>query len=349
LSRPFSVTSGPGVDRRAWWGACEADPGATFFATPEWCDVLVRAFPAFRPRPTLFTFGSTERVVVPAIEVRRAFGRLHAIHSMPFGTYGGLVGADPGDPNVTGAILDHLVAGGWSRFQTTVYPNPLSPRADLDGHATHNDRVLAPDLDQGFDAWWQGLDARTRYHVRKAENRGVTVRSEMDVEDYDAFYHLYQLSSAGWDAGRFGRRFFEAIWDLNSPRIELWSAHAGGRLVAGVLAFRWNRQVTPFLSALDTDARILAPTNLLYTRMIERYAASGDTRFSFLGSGGKRSVERFKRSMGGHAQPFGFVKVEGPAHPFVRNRLIAGVRRGAIGTARRVIHRRPPTLLDDPA
>jgi len=328
---------------------CEADPGATFFATPEWTDVLVRAFPAFRPRPSLFSFGPAERLVVPAIEVRRGFGRLHAIHSMPFGTYGGLVGPGSLDPETTGAILDHLVAGGWGRFQTTVYPNPLSPRADLGGHGTDQDRVLAPDLEQGYDAWWQGLDARTRYHVRKAENRGVTIRSEMDVEDYDAFYRLYQLSSAGWDAGRFGRRFFEAVWDLNSPRIDLWSAHADGRLVAGVLVFHWNGQVTPFLSALEPEARILAPTNLLYTRMIEHYAADGETRFSFLGSGGKRSVERFKRSMGGSPRPFGYVKVEGPAHPFVRNRLFASSRRGALGLARRAFRRKPPALLDDPA
>ncbi len=334
---PFSIATGAAVDVRAWWAACEGDPAATFFGTPDWCQILVEAFPAFRPQPHLFTFGDGRRVVVPAIEVKRALGRLSALHSMPFGTYGGPIGLPSEDPAEVSAILEHVHVGGWPRFQTTMFPNPLGP--DRLGQVSNGeDFVYAPDLTGGFEAWWQGLAPRTRYHVRKAETRGIVVESVMDAEDFEAFYRLYRASSRAWSsAPHYGRHFFRAVWNANSPRIQLWTARLGPRVVAGVLVFRFGRHVTPFLSAVAPDARVLAPTNLIYTRLIADAAATRGRQISFLGSGGRPGVERFKRSMGGVRHDFRFVNLTGPAYALVRNRVVASVRRSVGRSVRRSV------------
>jgi len=321
------VSNGNSVDLRAWWGCCESDPSATFFATPEWSRILTEAFPAFHPKPYLFTFGGRYRTVVPAIEVRRLFGRLSALHSMPFGTYGGPVGAIPPGDGLADAILTHLSADGCGRFQTTVFPNPLGSPLPTP-LAAGSDYVHAPDLGNGFEAWWNALDDRTRYHIRKSERRGVDVRTGMTAERFEAFFNIHRWQSRSWDPPTLlGPRFFRALWEARSPRMELWSAHHEGRLVAGVVAFRWGKQMTPFLSAIHPDARAIAPTNLVYARLIEACCREGWTSFSFLGSGSKPGVERFKRSMGGHRRDFRYVDLQGPAHVVAHNPVAARVRR----------------------
>ena len=40
----FSVSRGAAVRVAGWWGICESDSMATFFATPEWSDILSSSF-----------------------------------------------------------------------------------------------------------------------------------------------------------------------------------------------------------------------------------------------------------------------------------------------------------------
>lgn len=325
--QPFAVATGRAVDRRLWWQLCERDPDATFFACPEWSDILVESFSAFHARPYLFAFAGGANVVVPAVEVRRARGHLSALHSMPFGTYGGLVGDAALTHDAAPHMLRHLVTDGWSRYHTTVFQNPLGS-ALPESLARNVDHVYAPDLSRGYDAWWTGLDERTRYHIKKSARRGVSVDRSFTEPAFDSFARLYERSARAWNPpAHFGPRFFRAAWERRSSRIQLWTARFEGRVVAGVLAFQWGRQVTPFLSAIAPDARRLAPTNLIYDRIIAASAAEDATSLSFLGSGQKRSVERFKASMGGTKRSFRHVNVEGPAYRFVRNPLLGRVRR----------------------
>lgn len=314
------------MERRAWWQCCESDPAATFFSTPDWCDVLVAAFPAFRPHPYLFSFGSGMRCVLPSVQVHRTLG-LTALHSMPFGTYGGVIGASFLEPTDQDSLLSHTGLGAWSRFQTTVVPNPLAPRALPPALANAEGLVHAPDLSLGYDAWWRGLDARTRYHVRKAERRGVTVHQRMSAADFEAFLRLHAEASSTWyPPAHFGTSFFRALWRHRSERVQLWSARLDERMIAGVLVLRFGTQITPFLSAVTPSQRTLAPTNLIYDRLLAACCQEGRTCVNFLGSGGKPGVERFKASMGGRPTRFPYLDARGPVYPLVRNPLVTGAR-----------------------
>ena len=313
---PFSVTCGQQVSAADWWSTCEADPGATFFATPEWSDILTSSFDHFCSKPFLFSFGHGIKRVIPAIEVKRWGGHLTAVHSMPFGTYGGIVGPPLHTVDEVDTILRFVTGGTRRRFQTTICPNPLSDSIP-DMLVTGKGHVHAPDLAGGWEAWWQGLDAKTRYSVRKAERRGVEVRSDMDPVTYETFYNLHTRLARHWDKPNpFGERFFQSMWQMQSPRIQLWTAHKQGRMLAGVLVFRFQKQAVTFLSFVSPQARALAPKNLIYTRLIQRACEEGWTQLSFLGSGGKEGIERFKQSMGGRRREFRFVNVRTPLYRF---------------------------------
>jgi CelD/BcsL family acetyltransferase involved in cellulose biosynthesis len=320
-----------------WWRCCESDSSAAYFATPDWTDILAEAFPHFAPSPRFFSFDEGVTCVLPAIEVRRLFGRLTALHSMPFGTYGGIVSRRTLVPEETAEVVGALREESSTRFQTTAFPNPLGAPLPA-AVTTHTDHVYAPDLSHGWQAWWSALEPRTRYHTNKAERRGVEVRYGMDADAFEEFYRLFRGTARGRDgASVFGRRFFRALWDRRSSRTQLWSAHQGGRMVAGVLVLRLGSHVTPYLSAVHVDARALAPTNLLYARLLLHACEAGWTQVSFLGTGGRKGVERFKKSMGGERREFHYLNVARPLYRIIGNPAVRWLRRSGKRMAEAIV------------
>ncbi len=315
-SAPFFVRYGHEVPVTDWWQLCEDDPDASFFATPDWAAILTASFSRFRLNPILFQFDDLRKCVVPAIEVRRLRGCVRTLHSMPFGTYGGVVSPDRFDTNETRGVLDAI--SGTRYAHTTIHPNPLGeplPAAEATGVA----HVHAPDLSCGWEAWWLGLDPKARYSIRKARKRGVEIRRRMDDATFDTFHDHYTRLAKSWGTpSPFCRRFFRAVWELRSRRVLLWTAHCDGRMLAGVLAFVFGKHVTPFISFTRPDARPLAPTNLLYADMIQWACDEGLTYFNFLGSGDYRGVREFKRAMGGVEHEFHYVEACGPVFGLVR-------------------------------
>ncbi len=300
-----------------WWGICESDPEATFFATPLWTSLLTEAFSCFQSKPFSFSFDGRACCLVPAIEVRRLCGRTTALHSMPFGTYGGLVGRSNLGPDEVNVVLRILTRGVPKRFQTTVYPNPLgSPLPQA--FTTDSSRVHAPDLSDGWDSWWRGLDEKTRYHTEKAQRRGVEIRSRLDADALETFYNHYARTARSWPTGKlFGPRFFRAVWRYRSSGIELWTAHREGVMMAGLLVFRFRSQAAVFLSFVRPETRPLAPQNLIYSRLIRHACDSRCTYLNFLGSNGSLGVESFKQSIGGKIREFRYVNMRSPLYRLV--------------------------------
>jgi lipid II:glycine glycyltransferase (peptidoglycan interpeptide bridge formation enzyme) len=108
-------------------------------------------------------------------------------------------------------------------------------------------------------------------------------------------------------------------------------------LVAGVLVLRLGSHVTPYLSAVHVDARALAPTNLLYARLLRHACDAGWTQVSFLGTGGRKGVERFKMSMGGERREFHYLNAAGPLYRIVGNPAVRWLRRSGKQLAEAVV------------
>jgi CelD/BcsL family acetyltransferase involved in cellulose biosynthesis len=322
--------------RAEWWSVCEADPNASFFATPDWADILTTSFRRFHARPLVFDGDAPAACLIPAIEVRRGGRHLSSLHAMPFGTYGGILRRDPIDARARDAAIEFFLTHDGPSLQRTLYPNPLGDPLPATV-TTHSGYVHAIDLSRGWQHWWDHLDQSTRHEVRNPERRGVEVHSDMNAETFETFSRNYAREArARRGAFDVSDRFMASVWEARSPRIELWTAYKDSHMIAGVLVFRFRAHMTPFLSFVHSDYRALSPSRLLYGRMIARACEFGVTGFNFLGSGGNPGVEHFKHSMGARRVDFGYVNAAGALHSFIHHGVVSWARTGAREMRRRL-------------
>jgi lipid II:glycine glycyltransferase (peptidoglycan interpeptide bridge formation enzyme) len=162
-----------------------------------------------------------------------------------------------------------LRAAGFRRAQDI---QPVVATLELD---------LAPDEDALFAA----LEKDTRWSVRQAEKRGVSIREANGDEDLRALYDLYAETGqrAGfitrtWD---YYRRMWGTLVTAGHARIRL--AEKDGKPVAGALTWRCGeREVYQSAATNDAGRSANAAYGLLWRCIIEA-RKSGARRFDFGG------------------------------------------------------------------
>ncbi|MDY6893080.1 MAG: peptidoglycan bridge formation glycyltransferase FemA/FemB family protein [Chloroflexota bacterium] len=160
------------------------------------------------------------------------------------------------------------------------------------------------------------MKSKTRYNVRLAERKGVTVR-EGTERDLDSFYDL-MLTTAERD--RFGvhsRAYYEAVYRLFVPQGigRLLLAEYDGELIAGVMAFACGGKAWYMYGASGDAHRNRMPNYLLQWEAIQWARAQGSRTYDLWGvpdeneetlethflerHDGLWGVYRFKRGFGG--------------------------------------------------
>lgn len=140
---------------------------------------------------------------------------------------------------------------------------------------------LAPDEDVLLAA----LDKDTRWSVRQAEKRGVTIRDASGDADLRALYELYAETGrrAGfitrtWD---YYRRMWGTLVDGGFARVRL--AERDGRAVAGALTWRCGEREVYQSAATNDDGRAAYAAYGLLWRCIIEARRGGARRFDFGG------------------------------------------------------------------
>ncbi len=168
------------------------------------------------------------------------------------------------------------------------------------------------DLDRPEDKILAAMKQKTRYNVRLAGRRGVTVR-QGDRSDLDLFYRLY-AETAGRDS--FLIRASEYYLDAWATFLERRQAHlllatVAGETVAGLMLFTFGPVAWYMYGASSNRHRKHMPNQLLQWEAILRAKASGCTLYDLWGapeSGGPGrwdesdpmwGVVRFKLGLGG--------------------------------------------------
>ena len=145
--------------------------------------------------------------------------------------------------------------------------------------------TLELDLSPAEDALLAALEKDTRWSVRQAEKRGVTVRDAAGDADLRALYDLYAETGqrAGfitrtWD---YYRRMWGALVDAGFARVRL--AEREGKPIAGALTWRCGeREVYQSAATNDAGRAAYAAYALLWRCIIEGRRA-GARRFDFGG------------------------------------------------------------------
>ena len=150
---------------------------------------------------------------------------------------------------------------------------------------------------------------KTRYNIRLAQRKGVTVREGEGDDDLRAFYDLLLVTA---ERDRFRVRGFSYYQDMasilgSSGMMKLFLAEHEGKLLSGALLFTFGRTCVYAYGASSNENRQLMPNYLMQWDMIRWAKLAGFSTYDFRGVSPTRDpsaddhlggLNRFKEGFG---------------------------------------------------
>ncbi len=175
-------------------------------------------------------------------------------------------------------------------------------------------RTVVLSLEGDEDAWLERMKPKTRYNIRLAERKGVTVRP---VEDVATFHALMQVTGSRDGFGVHSLAYYQRAYEgfVRQGRAVLLQAEFEGRPLAAVMIFWQGARAWYFYGASNDEERNRMPTYLLQWEAMRWAAKQGCREYDLWGvpdageeeleagftqrSDGLWGVYRFKRGFGG--------------------------------------------------
>lgn len=202
----------------------------------------------------------------------------------------------PGDPDgrdsdLGANVLRDLQAAGW-QFS----PDQIQFR-----------NTVLLDLTPGLDSLLANMKQKTRYNIRLAERKGVTVRLA-SMADTVLLYRMYAETAARDDFVIRDQAYYHRLWStmMEAGLAEPLIAEVQGEPVAGVVIFRFAGKAWYMQGMSCLAHREKMPNYLLQWMAIQRAKASGCTVYDLWGAPDVFhendplwGVYRFKEGLGG--------------------------------------------------
>lgn len=131
---------------------------------------------------------------------------------------------------------------------------------------------------------FKGYSEKTRYNVRVAKRKGVTVRYSRDVEDLKTFYNLYVVTGIRDKIASRPYEYFERMlntFDENHMRIYI--AEFEGEALSAAIAINYGKKTFYLYGASSNEKRNLMPNYLMQQEMIEWAIETGCDLYDFGG------------------------------------------------------------------
>ncbi len=194
------------------------------------------------------------------------------------------------------------------------FDQDLNLKFVLSPHNIQPPRTILVDLNGSEDEILARMKQKTRYNIRLAQKKGVTVRVWGDIPAF----HRMMLVTGGRDGfGVHSLEYYQRVYDLFHPAgmCELLAAEHEGRLLAALMIFARGQRAWYFYGASADEGRNLMPTYLLQWEAMRWARARGCTAYDLWGvpdedeavleanfetrRDGLWGVYRFKRGFGG--------------------------------------------------
>jgi hypothetical protein len=286
----------------------ESSPQFTFFHTYTWLAALLEAFPGWRDASRMIGLPDGRAVWLPLLQTDQ-IGPWRWLESMPLAFFGGpVVNEGQLTPDDFVYILSQIKKGAGV---VNINLDPLNPLATpahiLAGRVPVTTHLL--ELPDSFEAAERRFNKTTRYHMRRAERAGVTVRRGSGLDDFQTYFDLMRRAVRRWglDSHPFPRPIYQALARLPEERVSLWVADYQDRVVGGLISVHYRPdRVIYWSSALDPDYAQLTPTKLLQREEIRTACERGAKIYNMgpsVGFDGKSldGVRQAKEALG--AQP----------------------------------------------
>jgi len=256
-----------------------------------------------QPEPLLFTFSDGKEALLPLSCERLCSSLVKSYISSPGVTFGGWISSD-------GLTLEHaqLQASWFKKLRDVRWRlNPYDHLALQSGAKTlKNDETQVLNLTCGFDRVYKRWKKGHRAAPRQAQKAGVLVRSASTLQDWKAYYEVYQDSLNRWGdraSSRYSWRMFSELFKRGSPNVVLWLATYQEKVVAGALCLYAKRHVAYWHGASLSEYFRLRAVNLIIYEAIKDACERGYCYFDFNPSGGHEGVKAFKKHFGTEALP----------------------------------------------
>lgn len=168
--------------------------------------------------------------------------------------------------------------------------SPAGWQALCTQHNNHTDtdtiqppRTVLVDLRPDEDTILAAMKQKTRYNIRLAGRKGVTVR-EGTAEDLPAFNQLMKLTGERDGFGVHASRYYQVVFDLFAPdQLALLIAEYEGKPLAALMVTAVGEQAVYLYGASSNEERQRMPTYALQWSAMQWAKAKGCTWYDLWG------------------------------------------------------------------
>ncbi|MFN3594422.1 MAG: FemAB family XrtA/PEP-CTERM system-associated protein [Thiobacillaceae bacterium] len=287
------------ADAAAWDAFVEATPEATFFHRYAWRTINARVF-GHTPHYLLAERAGRIEGVLPLVEVKsRLFG--HALISTPFCVYGGIAAASEDARSALDARAQELAQSlGVGHLEYRDRDRPLHedwPGTDL--YVTFR-KPIEPEVEKNLLA----IPRKQRAMVRKGIKNGLIAELEAGV---DGFFRVYADNVRRHGTPALPKRYFKALRETFGRDCEVLLVRTQtGKVVSGVLSFRFRDEILPYYAGDTVEARALAANDFKYWEVMRRACEQGVRVFDYGRSKVGTGPYDFKRNWGFEPQPLNY-------------------------------------------
>lgn len=300
------------ITRPEWGALAWRSRAATIFQTPEWCDVVMAAFPGYSVEAVgVRTEEGQLIVVLPLVCTwRSALSRVGGggYESIPPFCYGGPVfERRPENRDLSEAVRLACAHRGMGAREIIIHGHPHFPLRLENPFRQEKRQSHILHLGRPYEQINAGYNEATRRWLRKARAAGMQVRVAKGTEEWRRYYETYLESRSRWGKDATSQHtweFIEAVSGLNVDVAKLWIALHQGRICAGAIVLYKYPVLYYWHGAFSQEFAQLSPSKWLHDRIIDDANARGFHTYDMLGSGGHDGVVKFKEALGARRVEF---------------------------------------------
>ncbi len=161
-------------------------------------------------------------------------------------------------------------------------------------------KTLILDLNKNLEEIFQNLHPKTRYNIRLAQRKGLTVKKgQWDSNDFENFWELIQKTAKRKKIRSYSKDYYRKL--LKIMDTELFLAEYKDKIIAANIVIFFGKKAIYLHGGSDYQFRSLMAPHFLQWKQIERAKEKGCVEYDFWGIDEKKwpGLTRFKKGFGG--------------------------------------------------
>ena len=125
--------------------------------------------------------------------------------------------------------------------------------------------------------------SKTRYNIRLAKRKGVTVDYANSPQALDLFYHTHEIMAKRQHITYRPKEYFERVLDVFGDHVRVYLAHDDEEVLSGAIAMNYGDRVWYMYGGSTNNKRNLMPNYLMQWEMIKWAIETNKTVYDFGG------------------------------------------------------------------